>query len=768
MRRAGLASICCIWPLAFAASFVHAATVTTLSATEITPSSVTLNGVANPGGTSLYGSFQYGTTMSYGTTTVGQALGNGNSNTNFSQVISGLAGGQLYHYRAVIGTIFFPTVFGQDTTFFVPTSPVAVTTAATAIHPGEAILNASVNPNGLPTTYWFEHGATTNYGNFTPTNSLPVGISFVAVSNLVTDLPRGTNYHFRIVASNAIGQSFGQDLSFTVPQGLTGPTMATGGGQPYDIRQPSLEVNFIICTAGYYPSAVNDVPFMSEICLFAGNFAPAGWAFCQGQLLSINANYELYNTFGTTFGGDGITTFALPDFRGRRAVDSGQGLGLQTWVEGEQAGSDSNMLTVNQMPAHTHSLPFPDTATGSAGGGQTSPNTGPGLAVNYLIVLTGLYPIQNFTVPEPFLGQIMFTAYSPTLTGTAKTSGNAEPINQNQALYNLLSTNFGGNGQTTFNLPNIQSRAPIGAGQGPATLWSVGQSTGADYVTITAAQMPAHQHAIPSLGIETGIAGSNQPVNLLPPTLALQFVISTNGEMPSATVEATNAMIGEIQLFAGTNAPTGWAVCDGSVLQTTNCPALFAVISNYYGGDGVTTFALPDLRGRTPVGSSNGIPGAVYGAERIVLTEANLPPHTHTGPILDFDRWITSFGLSGNAASFSADADSDQADNGYEWATGTTPTNSSSLANLAIHPSGTNVLVDFPRNTNALDVVLTLQRTTNLIGSANWTGIATNVSGVWSPAGIVSELNSSNPANVNVSDTSTNSAVDYRLRISWP
>jgi hypothetical protein len=78
------------------------------------------------------------------------------------------------------------------------------------------------------------------------------------------------------------------------------------------------------------------------------------------------------------------------------------------------------------------------------------------------------------------------------------------------------------------------------------------------------------------------------------------------------------------------------------------------------------------------------------------------------------------------------------------------------------------VLVDFPRNTNALDVVLTLQRTTNLIGSANWTGIATNVSGVWSPAGIVSELNSSNPANVNVSDTSTNSAVDYRLRISWP
>jgi microcystin-dependent protein len=280
--------------------------------------------------------------------------------------------------------------------------------------------------------------------------------------------------------------------------------------------------------------------------------------------------------------------------------------------------------------------------------------------------------------------------------------------------------------------------------------------------------MPAHQHAIPSLGIETGVAGSNQPVKILPPILPLQFIISTNGQMPSTMVEAMNAMIGEIQIYAGTNVPTGWLACDGTALPIASYPALFAVISNYYGGDGITTFALPDVRGRTPVGSSNGIPGAAYGAEQVVLSAANLPPHTHTAPILDFDRWMTSFGLNGNAAGFGADADSDQADNGYEWATGTTPTNANSFANLTIRPSGTNVLIGFPRNTNALDVVFTLQRSRSPGNSANWAGITTNVAGLWSPAGIVIETGISNPASVSVSDTATNSTALYRLQISWP
>jgi len=765
MRRPGLASVCCLWVSLFSTTFVHGATVATLPATGITTSSVTLNGVANPAGTTYLGDFQYGATTNYGSTTASQFLGNGTSNTNFSQTVDGLMGGQLYHYRARISSVFFSSIFGNDATFFIPAPPAAVTSAATAIHPGQGTLNATVNPNALPTTYWFQHGATTNYGSSTPMNSLPAGTSPIAVSTLITDLPRGTNYHFCVVASNAAGQTFGPDMSFVVPQGLTGPTESVGAGQPYDIRQPSLEVNFIICTNGSFPSGSVAIPFLSEICLFAGNIAPAGWALCQGQLLDINANDSLFYTFGTTFGGDGITTFALPDFRGRRAVGTG---GEQDLVEGEQFGSDFVTLNLNQIPAHTHSLPYPDSATGSAGGGQPSQNSGPGLAINYLIVLAGFYPIQNNTVSEPFLGQIVLTAYGPVIQGMGSTSGSTLPINQNQALYTLLSTNFGGNGQNTFDLPNLQSRVPIGAGQGPVTFWSVGQSAGADSVTITAAQMPAHQHAIPSLGIETGIAGGNQPVKLQPLTLPLQFVISTNGEAPSATVEATNEMTGEIQIYGGTNAPTGWAVCDGSILKITNCPALFAVISNYYGGDGITTFALPDLRGRTPVGSSNGIPGAVYGAEQIVLTEANLPPHTHTAPMLDFDRWMTSFGVTGYAAGFNADADSDLADNGYEWATGTTPTNASSFADLAISSSRTNVLIDFPRNTNALDVVFTLQRTTNFTGSLNWTGIATNVSGVWSPAGIVTENDASNPATVSVSNSATNSVAEYRLQVSWP
>jgi hypothetical protein len=196
---------------------------------------------------------------------------------------------------------------------------------------------------------------------------------------------------------------------------------------------------------------------------------------------------------------------------------------------------------------------------------------------------------------------------------------------------------------------------------------------------------------------------------------------------------------------------------------------LFSVISNYYGGDGISTFALPDMRGRVPVGSTSGQPGAVYGAEQTVLTVANLPPHTHAVPSLDFDRWITSFGLSGAAAAFTADADSDAAENGYEWATGTNPTDAQSFDRLTINSSGNNVLIGFPRNTNATDVVFTLLRSTNLAQPGAWTAIATNTAGVWTPSAIVTESGSTSPVNVNISDALTNAAsANYRLQITWP
>lgn len=95
---------------------------------------------------------------------------------------------------------------------------------------------------------------------------------------------------------------------------------------------------------------------IGEIRMFAGNFAPRNWAFCQSQILSIAQNTALFSILGTTYGGNGQTTFGLPDFRGRTAVGTGLGPGLSPITLGEQSGTPTTTLTINQMPAHTHAV----------------------------------------------------------------------------------------------------------------------------------------------------------------------------------------------------------------------------------------------------------------------------------------------------------------------------------------------------------------------------------------------------------------------------
>ena len=169
--------------------------------------------------------------------------------------------------------------------------------------------------------------------------------------------------------------------------------------------------------------------FLGEIRMFAGNFAPTGWAFCQGQLLPIAQNQALFSLLGTTYGGDGRTTFALPDLRGRVPVGFGQGLGLSNRVIGEQFGSELVTLNINQMPSHNHtvnavttegnqnlptnSLPantkaldkeYSDananttmkaTMVNPTGGNQPFGVTQPSLGVNFIIALQGIYPSRN-------------------------------------------------------------------------------------------------------------------------------------------------------------------------------------------------------------------------------------------------------------------------------------------------------------------------------------------------------------------------------------
>lgn len=169
--------------------------------------------------------------------------------------------------------------------------------------------------------------------------------------------------------------------------------------------------------------------YIGQVILFAGNFAPRSWAFCQGQLLPISQNTALFSIIGTMYGGDGRTTFALPDLRGRVAIGPGQGPGLSNYSIGQKGGSESVTLTVNEIPAHTHSVsPLAkngggdDTNPGGnkwmatastdlyaestntnmgaspstpTGGGGAHNNIQPYLAISYVICLQGIFPSRN-------------------------------------------------------------------------------------------------------------------------------------------------------------------------------------------------------------------------------------------------------------------------------------------------------------------------------------------------------------------------------------
>lgn len=169
-------------------------------------------------------------------------------------------------------------------------------------------------------------------------------------------------------------------------------------------------------------------PFVGEIRMFGGSFAPAGWAFCNGATLPISENETLFNLIGTTYGGDGQQTFQLPDLQGRLPMHQGVGKDGITYSIGEKAGTESVTLTTQQIPSHTHPLiasgspgtnaspkdaVLAKTTTGflyinenptgnmaasainPAGGSQPHENLQPYLCISFIISLFGVFPAQN-------------------------------------------------------------------------------------------------------------------------------------------------------------------------------------------------------------------------------------------------------------------------------------------------------------------------------------------------------------------------------------
>ncbi|MES2056447.1 MAG: tail fiber protein [Pseudomonadota bacterium] len=176
-------------------------------------------------------------------------------------------------------------------------------------------------------------------------------------------------------------------------------------------------------------------PYVGEIRMFGGNFPPVGWAFCDGRLVAISENDVLFQLIGTTYGGDGQNTFALPDLRGRLPVHQGTGGGLTTRSIGEAAGTESVTVNINQLPTHSHTLvasttpatlpspvgalpgtvnptatqysfyvmpgtstmvqaPMAPTSISPIGGSQAHENRMPALNISFIISLFGVFPTQ--------------------------------------------------------------------------------------------------------------------------------------------------------------------------------------------------------------------------------------------------------------------------------------------------------------------------------------------------------------------------------------
>jgi microcystin-dependent protein len=331
---------------------------------------------------------------------------------------------------------------------------------------------------------------------------------------------------------------------------------------------------------------------LGSIRTFAGNFAIDRSAVAEGQLLDIRQNAALFSLFGTFYGGDGVTTFALPDLSRRTLVDVGQGPGLSSLSLGVPLGSEAITLSTANLPVSV------------GGGGQPFDNYQPSLPVSYVINVSGFFPSPTTGVGSvAFLGNIVPFAGNFAPAGYLPTDGRLLDIAQHTDLFSILGTNFGGDGVTTFALPDLRGRTIIGTSSQAVGL---GQTVGQAQATVTVANL------------------TGQPIDNREPSLGLTLLIATEGIFPqpgSDTVDPSNPYLGEVIAFAGGFAPKGWAPADGRLLSITGNQPLFAILGTRYGGDGMTTFALPDLRNRAVVGTGGGlVPGSVIGRDPLVLS----------------------------------------------------------------------------------------------------------------------------------------------------
>ena len=363
--------------------------------------------------------------------------------------------------------------------------------------------------------------------------------------------------------------------------GLTAAEAASPG-QPFTNIQPSLALTEVTPTGagGMFPSFISGGALGDTdgfIYDFAGNYAPSGSVYANGQLLPITGNSSVFSLVGTNYGGNGTTNFGVPNLVGQATIGAG---GVYTL--GTPVGSPTVSLTTPQLPP-------------PAGSSQAFSNLQPSLPLTPLIAVSGAFPSQSTTNGSAFVGEIAY--YAGSLgpddeflpSGWAVANGAVLTFASNSALGSVIGDQYGGNGTTTFALPNLLGRVAVGA----TTTNPVGTQFGEASTTLNTSQLPP---------TSAGVTNDQ-------PSLSVEYLIATQGIFPSqggvsGGFSQTTATLGEIVAFAGDFAPAGWAFANGQVIPIADDPALFNIIGYEYGGNGTTTFALPDLDGRTVIGAN--------------------------------------------------------------------------------------------------------------------------------------------------------------------
>lgn len=270
---------------------------------------------------------------------------------------------------------------------------------------------------------------------------------------------------------------------------------------------------------------------------------------------------------------------------------------------------------------------------------------------------------------NPALGSIICVAFKKTINGWASCDGATLPINTNTALYSVIYNAYGGDGRTTFALPDLRGRAP----RHYSANHPIGTATGSESATIDLSQMPAHTHVVQASPAVTNATDPNQNVlaasaprgvdvysyiaNLTPldsqvisssgaspnkphdniqPFVAMDYQIALRGTYPPTGMQSGDAFAGEIRIFASHQIPDGWLPCDGQALPVFGYANLYSLIGDTYGSPPPNSFKLPDLRGRLILGSGSGAGLTPYkhgqrgGSEAVALAVDQMPAHNHT------------------------------------------------------------------------------------------------------------------------------------------